>query len=611
MMRLYGLSRRAAIGALMLSIATLGACSTNDRPVSEGQARRPNILVIVADDLGYSDIGAFGGEIATPHLDALAGAGRLLTNFHTQAICSPTRASLLSGVDHHLAGLGNMAEVVGGAITSNTPLDAPWGPSNTYDFDNIPAGYHGHLSPNALSMAELLRDGGYHTYMVGKWHLGYEVARPDDKVRTWYRIKPDATPQARGFERSFALMNGGASHFAPTVPPTPLDIVTYAEDARLFPASELPRDFFSTAAFTDTLIGYIEAGRQDGKPFFAYAAYTAPHWPLQAPEADIAAQKGRYDEGYDAIRERRLARMKALGLIPAAMQPHPGVPGPSEGNPGGPRRWHELTLEERAREARLMEVYAAMVANLDAHIGRLVQYLKDIGEYDNTLIVFMSDNGADGAPPYAPPIPGTRMDNALDNIGRPASVVAYGPRWAEVSSTPFRLFKGFAGAEGGTAAPLIVKLPHQLGARPLSDARVHVVDILPTVLEAAGVADPGERHRGRPVHPIEGVSLLSSLSGAGPVASARTDDRVLASELMGNSHVVKGHWKLSRQAPLAAAPVMRGDLPWQLFNLASDRGETTDLAASQPALADELRAAYEAYAARARLVEHARAYSGR
>jgi arylsulfatase A-like enzyme len=455
------------LAAAAVALAALAACTTPERPAAALPAlpERPNILVIVADDLGYSDLGAFGGEIATPHIDALAAGGRLLTNFHTRAVCSPTRASLLSGADHHLAGIGNMAEVVGSSVQHSRPESAPWGRAHGFDFDNIPAGYQGHLRPQALSMAELLRAGGYSTFMAGKWHLAYQVAAPDERVRAPFRLKPDALPHARGFDRSFALVQGGASHFAPATPPTPLDLTTYAEDGRVFPAAQLPRDFFSTQAFTDKLIGYIDANRATGKPFFAYAAYTAPHWPLQAPEADIAAQKGRYDAGYEVIRERRIARMTQLGLIPASMKPYPGVPGPAEGGTG-PKRWAELTADERAREARLMEIYAAMVSNLDAHIGRLVDHLKRSGDYDNTLILFMSDNGAEGAEAFAPPVPGTKVDNALANLGRPGSVAAYGHRWAEVSSAPFRLVKGFTGAEGGTASPLIVKLPGQRQAHP-------------------------------------------------------------------------------------------------------------------------------------------------
>ncbi len=594
------------------SLLALAACTTPEPPAAAAKAK-PNILVILADDLGYSDIGAFGGEINTPHIDALAASGRMLSNFHVGAVCSPTRAMLLSGADHHRVGLGNMAEVTGLNITQNQPINAPWGAANTYGFDNIPDGYQGSLSSQALSMAELLQGAGYHTVMAGKWHLAYQVAAPDAQVRTFYRLQPQALPHARGFEQSFVLVNGGAAHFAPPAPPTPptpLDLVTYADGARILPASQLPKDFFSTQFFTDKLIAYIDSQRGSGKPFFAYAAYTAPHWPLQAPQADIAAQRGRYDEGYDVIRARRIERLKQKGLIPAGFQPSPGVPGPAEGGKG-PKRWAELSTDEKASEARLMEVYAAMVSNLDAHIGRLVQHLKDIGEYDNTMILFMSDNGAEGASAYAPPVPGTRVDNALANIGRPGSVAAYGVRWAEVSAAPFRLFKGFTGAEGATAAPLIVKMPRQTAARPISDARAHVTDVLPTLLELAGVANPGSRYRGRTVVPLEGVSLLQALNSSGTVATVRNSQAVIADELLGGGYVVKGPWKLSQQAGLSAASVRRADVPWQLFDLRMDRGETTDLAKAWPEVTADLLSEWDRYVKRAGVIEQAQSYSGR
>lgn len=601
--------------ALAVAGALVGCTTSSGNHVASAvsgpaPSQRPNVLVILADDLGFSDLGAFGGEIATPHLDALVAGGRRLSNFHTAAVCSPTRASLMSGADHHLAGMGNMAEAVGMFITGNQPMQAPWGAANGMGFESIPPGYRGHLSPNALAMPELLRDAGYRTAMVGKWHLAYEVKAPDAQVRSWYRIKPEALPNARGFEKSFALVNGGASHYAPPTPPTPMDMVTYAEDGALLPATRLPPDFYSTHDFTDRLIGYIDGGRSSGKPFFAYAAYTAPHWPLQAPAADIAAQKGRYDAGYEVIRARRIERMRAMGLIPAGLQPFGGVPSVAEGGTG-PKRWGELNAEERAREARLMEVYAAMVNNLDANVGRLVQYLKDSGQYDNTLILFMSDNGAEGAPPYAQPLPGTRVDNALDNIGRPGSMVSYGPRWAEVSAAPFRLFKGFEGAEGGTSAPLIMKLPRQTRAMPSSNAWMHVSDVLPTVLEVAGVADPGARYQGRPVQPIEGVSMLRALQGSAPAMSEGASSRVHASELLGTGYVVKGRWKLSQTPTLSAAPVRRAEVPWRLYDLATDRGETRDVAAQHPEVVKALRAEWDDYVRRAGVLEQAQAYSGR
>lgn len=572
----------------------------------EPGVERPNILVILADDLGYSDIGAFGGEIETPNIDALAANGRILTNFHTAAVCSPTRASLLSGVDHHLAGIGNMGEVVGLNIMMDKPFSAPWGKSNSYDFDNIPEGYRGHLSDRVVSMAELLRDAGYQTNMVGKWHLGYEVVAPQKKGMPWYRVRKESIPANRGFENSFALINGGGSHFAPTTPATPLDMTVYAENERLFPAKMLPKDFYSTRSYTDKLISYIDANRDSGRPFFAYAAYTAPHWPLQAPAEDIQRQKGRYDEGYDVIRDRRIARMKKLGLIPQDLQPS-NLVAKSEKQ----KTWDMLTADEKAREARVMEVYAAMVSNLDRHVGRLIQHLKDIGEYDNTLIMFMSDNGAEGAEPYAPPIPGTEMDNSFDNIGHPGSVVGTGMRWAEVSAAPFRLFKGFTGAEGGTSSPLIVQLPEQKSALPVSHARMHVTDVLPTILEMARIEKPGKEYKGREVYPIEGKSWLSALRSSQSTESIRADDEVLADELMGASYVVKGKWKLTQQPDFSLRPVMRENVPYKLFDLSKDRGETQNLAEQHPDIMSELEKDYKAYIKRAKVLEHASSYSGR
>ncbi|HEY0713238.1 MAG TPA: sulfatase-like hydrolase/transferase, partial [Polyangia bacterium] len=269
-------------------------------------ASRPNILLILADDLGYSDLGAFGGEIKTPNLDALARAGRLLTDHHTAATCSPTRSMLFSGTDHHLAGLGTMAEVI-----RPEQVGKP--------------GYEGYLNDRSVSIAELLRDAGYHTYLSGKWHLG---------------VGEERSPKVRGFEASFSLSGGAGSHFAP-VPgkSVPADNVEYREEGK--PAT-LPADYFSTDFFTDKLIAYIERNRADGKPFFAYAAYTAPHWPLQAPPAYLDRYAGRYDAGYDAIRDQRLARQKQLGIIPADFQPNPG----RTSSPDNPT-WAELTPDQR------------------------------------------------------------------------------------------------------------------------------------------------------------------------------------------------------------------------------------------------------------------------
>ncbi|MCA0936911.1 arylsulfatase [Vibrio alginolyticus] len=600
----------AVLAALCLSNGVFADTVPNQTQTSD--SRSPNVLVIVADDLGYSDIGAFGSEIATPNIDSLVSQGRIMTNFHTAAVSSPTRASLLTGLDHHLAGIGNMAEVVGLNITMNNPVSAPWGPSNHYDFDSIPKGYKGHLSDNAVTMPRLLADNGYHTYMVGKWHLGYDVQAPDKSHKLWFRINPEQLPSKRGFQKTFTLVDGGGSHFAPPVgqPPTPFDMSWYTENGKLFPAKDLPKDFYSTDFYTDKLIEFVEAGKDDGKPFFAYAAYTAPHWPLHAPQQDIDAQKGKYDAGYEVVRKQRIERMKKLGIVPADMPIAEEVKSIAQGGVG-PKRWSELSPDERALEARKMEVYAAMVSNLDRNIGRLIEHLKSIGEYENTMIVFMSDNGAEGDPAFAPKIPGTKMDNSLGNIGRPGSGVTYGLRWAEVSAAPFRLFKGYTGAEGATSSPLVIKMNKQTEQYPNTNARIQVTDIMPTILAAAQVNLPGDKYQGRSVHPIEGVSFLDKLKSPNTFASIHEQDKALADELMGNSYVVKGDWKLSMQAGWTRKPELREDVPLRLFNLTQDRGETNDLSAKHPNITAELKEEFHNYVERVKVVQQNFSYGGR
>ncbi|WP_020656102.1 arylsulfatase [Massilia niastensis] len=546
-------------------------------------AARPNILMILADDLGYSDIGAYGSEISTPNLDALAASGRLLTNYHTGSTCSPTRAMLMSGTDHHRAGLGSMAETVATLVANGV---APYGAANTYNFDTLPDGYEGYLNDRSLSMAQLLRDAGYHTYMAGKWHLAsMPSAAPLASGGTPWVYRPASYPNAKGFERSFVQLQGGGSHFAP-VPgrPTVADLFSvHLEDDK--PAT-LALDFYSTTTYTDKLIAYIDSNKADGKPFFAYAAYTAPHWPLQAPDADIAKYAGKYDEGYEVVRARRLARQKALGLLPADFNANPGLDGVT-----GRPRWDSLTATQRATEARKMEVYAAMVENLDRNIGRLIQHLKQIGAYDNTLIVFTSDNGAEGAANQFPS--NANVDNSLANIGRPLSNVTYGERWAEVSATPFRLWKAFS-TEGGVSAPMIVRLPGQAAGRSALNDLTHVKDLLPTFLAAAGIPDPGASYQGKAVNPITGLSLLARLEGKGS-ADVRTG-QVLADELFGGRYVIRDGWKMvSVQPPF-------GDNSWALYDLRSDRGETRNLIAEQPEIAARLNQDYDAWAKRAGVV---------
>lgn len=560
----------------------LTACSGPQiAPPSETPKARPNVLLIVADDLGYSDIGVFGGEIATPNLDQLARSGRMLTNFHTSPNCSPTRAMLMSGADSHLAGLGSMGESIAAFVERGI---GPFGEGRQYGWTSLPPGYEGFLNDRSHSLPQLFQAAGYHTYMAGKWHLAYQPA-PQQPGGPRAVLRPASLPKAKGFERSFATMHGTSSHFAP-VPgrPTVLDLgaVHMEDDKRV----ALPADFHSSRSFTDKLIEYIDSNRQSGRPFFAYAAYTAPHFPLQAPDEDIARQKGRYDVGYDVIRERRLERQKALGLIAADFKPAPRTP--------NIKPWDQLSPEAQAAEARKMEIYAAMVENLDRHIGRLIDHLKKIGAYDNTAIVFMSDNGAHAGPRSGVP-DNVHTDNSFENMGRPRSNITYGPGWAHVSATPLRGWKRFS-SEGGISTPLLVRLPGRAGVPEPVRHVAHVTDLLPTLTALAGIRIPARTPAGLEAHAVTGVSLLPMLQQAPAAAAPAMPARTIAGELFGGRYVNDGRWKLvSLQAPM-------GDNRWMLFDMAADRGETRDLAASHPEQAARLQKAYEDYAQRTGVV---------
>lgn len=506
-------------------------------------ATRPNVLLIVADDLGFSDIGAFGGEIDTPHLDALAREGLRLTDFHSGATCSPTRSMLLSGVDNHLAGIGSMAE-----LTVPEQQGKP--------------GYEGYLNDRVVPFPQLLRQAGYHTLMAGKWHLG---------------LTEERSPAARGFEKSFALLRGADDHVAQPWntridPAQPL----YREDGRL---ATVPADFYSSTFYADKLVSYLQATQGDGKPFFAYLTFTAPHWPLQAPAEAIAKYEHRYEAGYDALRAERIARQKALGILPKDFQPAPALNVfPS---------WGKLSAAQQQQEARRMAVYAAMVDVMDQNIGKVIRQLKASGQYDNTLIVFISDNGAEGAnvADRASLIP---RDNRLANIGKASSYVSYGPNWAQVSALPFSLFKGYS-HEGGTTVPAIVRFPSALtkGKQAGGVSRVpgHVTDIAPTLLQLAGVAYP-QKVGDLVSPPLQGRSLLPVLSGQANDLGGRFDK---GWELFGQKAYRQGDWKIVYSVP----PFGPGD--WQLFNLGNDRAEQRNLAAQHPDKLAELKAAYAAY----------------
>ncbi len=530
--------------SLFIAMAGLTGCDDNDTEDSTVAApKQPNVLFIMADDLGYSDIGAFGGEIKTPNLDALASEGRLLSDYHTAPTCSPTRSELLSGTDHHLAGIGAMAEL--------TPPHLQGKP-----------GYEGYLNAKALSLPEILKDNGYHTYMAGKWHLG---------------LTEELSPKARGFEKSFALLQGLDLHFK-TQPAGVTRPGTYREDGKLV---TLPDGYFSTNYYTDKLISYIDQNKTDGKPFFGYAAYTAPHWPIQAPDDFIDRYKGKYDAGYEVIRDARIARQKQLGIIPQDFKP--ATPLLTVNVPKQRGTWAELTAEQQKFEARKMEVYAGMVENLDYNIGRLITYLKQNKLYDNTLIFFVSDNGAEGFERGSP----TGYDNSYDNIGRATSYHYIGPRWAEVSATPFHLWKDTAG-EGATTAPAIVRLPNQSRSESIYRGFASVTDVLPTILDISSIKNPGANYQGRTVHPITGLSWIPVLKNQ--KASVREDNYVFADELHGNKYARNKQWKIAFQN----VPSL-GTGKWELYNLTSDRGEREDVSAQHPDVLNNLIGVYNKY----------------
>ncbi|BAN48150.1 arylsulfatase [Metapseudomonas resinovorans] len=540
------------LACLSLGLLAL-TCGPAARAASSDPAR-PNILLIVADDLGFADLGSFGSEIATPNLDSLAAAGIRLTNFQAMPACSPTRAALLTGVDPHLAGLGNMAEEL-----APNQVGKP--------------GYEGHLNERVVTVASLLRDAGYHTYLSGKWHLGNtDSTGPDD----------------RGFERSFSLLSGGASHFAdmkPAYAPTPDAKAPYARDGR--PLARLPENFhYSSQFYADQVIDYLKADQNDGRPFFAMLAFTAPHWPLQAPDAALAKYRGRYQAGFDALFQQRLDKQKALGLIPADAEG-------AERAPRG-RPWSSLSPREREREARAMETYAAMVDELDFNTGRVLDYLKAQGVYDNTVVLFISDNGAEGHDldetwpaalfPEIRKVVDETHDFSFEQMGRPGSYTFLGPDWARASAPAFKLHKGFA-SEGGTRTVGILRIPSMHGEGGLLHELVSVKDFAPTLLELAGVAPPGRRYQGRVVEPMSGLSILPLLQGA------TNPERSLGGELFGKYFIRQGDWKLVHM------PRPWGNDDWQLYNLATDLAERHDLSRSEPDKRAELQELWRRYAA--------------
>ncbi len=522
--------------------------------------KRPNILIIVADDMGWSDIGPFGSEIHTPSLDKMADAGLKFTQFYVNPACSPTRSSLMSGTDHHLTGLGTNSELL-----------------SEEQKENPEPGYEGYLNDRVVTVADTLKDSGYQTFMAGKWHLGEEEEHWPDK---------------RGFQRSFALMQGGTSHFGDEAAMCNNYYPIYAEDGV---RTHTPDDFYSSTFYVNKIIDYLET-RDNSKPFFGYVSFTAVHDPLHVPEEWIDKYKGQYDAGPDAIRKQRFTQQVKMGLFPADTKLWE-IPNPPEGHPQHVPQWQERPQEVRAYSARVMEVYASMVELMDQEIGRLIDYLKKTGQYDNTYILFFSDNGANGAGMGSYPDTGDEWvsrnsDNRYENIGRKGSRNAIGFEWAVTANTPLRLIKGTI-AEGGIRSPLIVTGPG-IARGKRSNAVSHVKDIAPTFLEIAGASHPTQ-YNGKDVLPFQGKSILTILKDGSK--SVRSERDTLGWELIGLRAMRSGDWKATRLVP----PF--GNSEWQLFNMKNDPGEAKDISSEHPEKLQTLIKAYNDYAAQNGVVE--------
>jgi arylsulfatase A-like enzyme len=518
------------------------------------QTKKPNIIVILGDDLGYADTGAFGSEIKTPNIDSLAQDGVRFTNFYTHASCSPTRSMLLSGVDTHVNGLGNMDE---------------WTAPNQR---GVP-GYEGYLNNRVTTLPQVLKDSGYHTYMVGKWHMGKA---------------PDQIPAARGFERDFTLLDGAGSYWDMTNLTGASPKTVFTENGRYL--TELPDDYYATKTYTDKLISFIDANHDDGKPFFAYVAHQAPHDPYHLPKEWRNRHVGEYDKGWDVVRQERLKRQIELGIMPADTQL-------------AERMWFlpdpiALAPASRAVLGKKMELYAGLVENLDFHTGRLIDHLKKIGEYENTIFIVFGDNGAEGTDLFKTiaGTPGSRdflfaainwSQTHPNSWGDPGSYAAYGPMWAQASMTPFSQYKGWV-AEGGIRNSLIVSGPAvQRPKSSINHGIMHVADIMPTLLDVAGASYP-KQQAGRDLPELIGKTWAPVL--AGKAESPRSEKDYLGWEIFGNRAIRQGEWKLRWQhKPF-------GKAAWELFNLAKDPAERMDLAAAQPEKLKAMVALWDGYA---------------
>ena len=512
---------------------------------------RPNILLIISDDMGFSDVGAFGSEVATPNINVLASEGLRLTNFHVGATCSPTRSLLLTGVDNHRNGLGNMHEFLSEEQTGQP-------------------GYEGYLNKNVVTITNLIRDAGYSTYMVGKWHLGSnEGFRPHD----------------RGFDQTYALLDGAADNYSSmsaghVIGPT----ASFAANGEIV---ERPVGIHSNELYADKLIEFLDPEQNSDKPFFAYLSLQTAHWPHQAPREFIDKYRGVYSVGWDVIREQRIEKMKSLGVLSKDQPVSPrfaGVPA-----------WDELPDAAKVLQVNRMAACGGMIDHMDVHIGRVIDHLKEIGQYDNTIIIYMADNGpdfsqpniGDGADWYNARYPKT----AVEDIGGEGSFSSYGPPWAQVAAAHLSGFKTFS-TEGGLRVPFIIRYPEWIEAGQ-TDEFVFVTDLSATLLEIAGAKHPGTSYRGREVFPMAAKSLLPLMRGE--TSTHRGADEWVGYELMGNSALFKGDYKALKLGGWMQGVGITGGGSWQLYNIKKDPSELHDLGEEYSELLAELVANYDEY----------------
>ena len=515
--------------------------------VTAQSAQQPNIVLILADDLGFTDIAPYGSEIRTPTLTALANEGIRFTNYHTAASCAPSRAMLLTGVDNHRAGVANIPESI---------------PPEQSSFD----GYQGVLGSNVVTVASLLEDAGYHTYMAGKWHLGKE---------------PHQLPSRRGFERTVAMADTGADNWEQR-PYLPIykKANWFADGEEM----ELPKDFYSSRFLIDKTIEFIDSDREDGQPFFAYVPFQAVHIPVQAPQSFIDQYMGVYDSGWEQLRQDRLARALELGIV---------AQGTAMVEMSTTEDWDVLPDDRKRYEAKRMAVYGGMVAAMDFHIGRLIDHLKATGQYGNTLFVFTSDNGSEVSGTPDPDhvrarflVEGQGYTSEYETLGLKGSFNSISPSFASASASPLAFYKFYAG-EGGLRVPLIIAGQSVLNKGELNHALSHVTDITPTILSVAGVKAPTGRFAGRPVESMIGRDLMPIIGG--DVERVYAEDETIGYEVGGNAALFRGDYKIV----MNRGPV--GDNQWDLYNIVSDPGETEDLADAMPELMQVMSRAYEQY----------------